>query len=240
MPPLRSRPPGPRRGAGGPARGRPPPRPGAARAAADGVQTVTLTAASDANRKAMAAGLVGLLFISLGAILFVMFQLIMGDPQVPVPVARKPFVIPASALQFGTLADFERANLRSGQLFAISISEPELNARLADIITKQPDLPFRGVTAKVLTDSADFNGSVRAAGLELSPTINMSFRAEGGRLRHSIDSIHFGPIPVPGFARSAVSDTVDRQLDGQQVSDKYTIEDIQLNPGVVNLVGRMR
>ena len=242
MPPLRSRPPGPRRG------GRPPaqaPRP-AARAPAPrpvGGQrphVATASAAADGQRKAMAAGMVGLLFLSLGAILFVMYQVFLGGGADP-PVARtRPFAIPAGALQFTSLADFERAQLRSGQLFAVTIPEAELNTRIAEAIVKQPDLPFRDVKATLLEERADFNGTVQAAGLSLSPTIGMTFRAENGLIRHSIESIYVGPLPVPGFASSAVSDTVARQLEQQKMTEKFTVEDVQIRTGLVMFYGRWK
>jgi hypothetical protein len=188
----------------------------------------------------MALGLLGLLFSSLGAILFVLYSIIAGDAEPPASARARTFSIPAGALQFGSLADFEKAQLRPGLPFALTIAEPELNQRLAAAIAKQPDLPFHDVTARLLDERAEFDGGVRAAGLDLNPTVTMTFWAEGGALRHEITAISFGPIPVPGVARQAISDTVSRQLEQQRLTERYSIDDLQLRPGFVTIVGRLK
>jgi hypothetical protein len=188
----------------------------------------------------MAAGLVGLLAVSMSAILFVMYQLIAGDSAPATARVRKPFAIPANAVQYGSLADFERAVLRPGMVFALTIPEAEMNQRLGAALAKQPDAPFHDVTGRLLDEHADFTGGVRAAGLDLTPTVTIEFAADAGQLRYDITGISFGPIPVPSIARQAISDTVQRQLEQQKLTEKYFIDDIQVRPGFVTIVGRVK
>ncbi|HEY3110297.1 MAG TPA: hypothetical protein VGL23_16170 [Chloroflexota bacterium] len=237
MPPIRSqRPPprGPRRPASRPVPSARAARPGG-RAASAGV-----AAARASRRKALAFGLTGLLFVSLSAILFVLYSIIAGDAEPAETRRAHPFAIPPGAVQFRSLADFEKAPLRPGVPFALTIAEAELNQRIAARVAKQPDLPFHDVTARLLDEEAEFSGGVRAAGLELTPTVTMTFLAENGALRYEISAISFGPVPVPGVARQAISDTVARQLDQQKLTDKYIIDDLQIRPGFVTIVGRLK
>jgi hypothetical protein len=186
----------------------------------------------------MAFGMVGLLFVSLSAILFVLYSIIAGE-EAPAAPARA-LTIPPDAVRFGSLADFEKAQLRPGVPFALAIAEPELNQRIAAEIKRQPDLPFHDVGARLLDEQAEFTGGVRAAGLDLTPTVTMTFAAENGALRFEIAAISFGPIPVPGIARQAISDTVSRQLEQQKLTEKYFIDDLQIRPGFVTVVGRVK
>jgi hypothetical protein len=235
MPPIRSQRPTPR-GAG-----RQPARPRqAGRPAVRGAAQAGATAADEARRKAMAAGLVGLLVTSMGAILFVLYQTILADAGPAASARARPFVIPPGTTTFGSLADFEKATLRPGMPFALTISEPELNQRISAAIAKQPDLPFHDVNGRLLDEQAEFTGGVRAAGLDLTPTVTMAFVAEGGALRYDITAISFGPIPVPGIARQAISDTVQRQLEQQRLTEKYTIDDLQIRPGFVTILGKVK
>jgi hypothetical protein len=237
MPPIRSeRPPprGPRRPASRQAPAGRAARPGASAASAG------VSAARESRRKALAFGLVGLLFASLGAILFVLYSIIAGDGGPAETRRTRPFAIPSGALQFGSLADFEKALLRPGVPFALTISEAELNQRIGALVARQPDLPFHDVSARLLDEEAEFSGGVRAAGLELTPTVTMTFYAENGALRYDISAISFGPVPVPGVARQAISDTVSRQLEQQKLTDKYIIEDMQIRAGFLTIVGRRK
>ena len=233
MPPIRSqRPPPPR----GPRR--PPGRPGAAARPAG--RAAAPAAAPESRRKAMAFGLVGLLFASLSAILFVLYSIITGGEEPAAPARARPFTIPPGAVQFGSLADLEKASLRPGVPFALTIAEPELNQRIGAAIARQPDLPFHDVTARLLDERAEFTGGVRAGGLDLTPSVTMTFAAENGGLRHEITAINFGPVPVPGIARQAISDTVSRQVEQQKLTERYIIDDLQIRPGFVTIVGRLK
>src|SRR5581483_6649527 len=96
-------------------------------------------------------------------------------------------------------------------------------------LAKQPNLPFRNVTAKVLDDRVDFNGLVKAAGLELGSTVGIRFFAQNGKIGYEITTINFGPVPVPGIARQAVQDNIDQQLSSQKLTDQWVIDDIQMH-----------
>jgi hypothetical protein len=70
--------------------------------------------------------------------------------------------------------------------------------------------------------------------------VTMRFWADRGSLLYDITNISFGPLPVPSVARDAIGDTVRRQLDSQKMLDKYLIDDVQVRPGAVTLVGRLK
>lgn len=230
MPPIRS-------GRARPSRA--PARPGRSiDPSATGTGVETRVIAIDASRKWIAAGLVGLLGVSLSAIAFVLYQLIASDAA---STGRaKPFVIPANAILFNSLSDFEKGLLKSGDVFALTIAEAEVNTRLTTAIAGKADLPFRDVLGKLVVEQADFTGSVRVAGLDLRPTVSIIFYAQGGLLRYEISGINFGPVPVPSAARQTISDSIQKQLDTQKLTEKFFIDDVQIRPGFVTLIGRMK
>src|SRR5438128_12080356 len=96
MPPIRSQRPPPR-GPGRPASRQVPSGRSAGRRAA----SAGLSAATESRRKALAFGLVGLLFVSLSAILFVLYWIIAGGGELAETRPARPFAIPAGAVRFG-------------------------------------------------------------------------------------------------------------------------------------------
>jgi hypothetical protein len=193
---------------------------------------------AEQRQRRIALALAGLLAASLVAILFILYQVFLATSSPPtLPLPREPS-IPSNARRFASLSEFERSRLVPGIPFAVTITEPELNARLQTELAKQGDaLPFRDVRATVLDDRIDFNGQVRAAGAELPSTVSIRFFARGGGLGYELQSISFGPIPVPGIARQAVTDAIDRQLASQKLSDQWLLDDVQARVGAVTLVG---
>jgi len=64
--------------------------------------------------------------------------------------------------------------------------------------------------------------------------------AAGGRLGRDLLSIDLGPVPVPGIARRAISDTIDRELEKAHPTEGFALEAVQAREGAVTLVGRFR
>jgi hypothetical protein len=188
------------------------------------------------GQRRLGVALLGLLVASFAALLFVLYQLFAGAGPAPATARAGP-ALPANARRFNTLAEFEKARLSSGTPFAITLSEAELNQRLSAELAKQPNLPFRNVTARVLDDHVDFNGLAKAAGVELSSTVAIRFFAQSGKIGYEITSINFGPVPVPGIARQAIQDNVEQQLSSQKLTDQWVIDDIQTRVGAVTIVG---
>jgi hypothetical protein len=199
-----------------------------------------------ASRRRTAYLMLGGFVVSFGVLLYVLWQLILGAGAgrgiADAPTAPPtPIPIPPNAVRFGSLGDFERAPKGApGSPFVITISEAELNARVSEAVAKQPDLPFRDVTVKVRDDRVDFDGRVRAAGLEIPSTVGLKPTAVSTRLGYELTAIELGPVPVPGIARSAISDTIDRELDKARLTDGFALDAIQARQGVVTLVGRFR
>lgn len=236
MPPMRPPRPRQRPGAG-------PPRPAPDRGAAPS-RAPARPVAANRSSAFLAAGLVALFILSFGAILFVMYRLFIADSStasVPETAPAANLVLPPGARVFTSLSEFERGgSLPAGQPFALRISEAELNARIEAEMRKQSNLPIRNVTSTILDDKVRFNGLVRAAGVELNTTVDVRFKAEAGRLAYDILAINFGPVPVPGIARQAITDTIDRQIGQQKLTEPYILDSIQLRPGEVAVVGRPR
>lgn len=197
-----------------------------------------------ASGRSSSAGLATALLIvflgSCGAILFVLYQLLLAVAEQPVET-QSVAQIAADARRIDSLAAFEGiGRLPAGQRFALTISEAEINQRIAAELAKHASSPFRDVTAKVLGGRVDFSGKLRAVGLDLNATVGMRFAAQSGRVGYEILSISFGPVPVPGVATQAVSDAIDRQLSEQSFTEQWFIEAIHSQPGAVTVVGRAK
>ena len=191
------------------------------------------------GQRRLGVALLGLLAASFAALLFVLYELFAGAGPAP-PTTRAAPAIPANARRFNTLAELEKTKLAPGTPFAITLSEAELNQRLSAELAKQPNLPFRNVTARVLVDHVDFSGLAKAAGVEVSSTVAIRFFAQSGKIGYEITSINFGPVPVPGIARQAIQDNVDQQLSSQKLTDQWVVDDIQTHVGAVTIVGHPR
>ena len=222
----------PVRGARRPAR--PPTRPTAPAAGSRRVG-----ASPSRGLKTLAFGVVGLFIVALAAIVYVMWQIAAGGSGATAR-ASAPLVIPPNAQRFASYLDFERTAPKAGTQFAVSLTEAELNARLGQALARQPDLPFKDVKATVLDDRIDFTGKTRAVGLDLSAVVGLALFADNGRLAYDIQSIDFGPVPVPGPARGAIQESIDRQLAGQRLTEGFIVDGIQARRGAVTIVGRMR
>ncbi|HEV8634203.1 MAG TPA: hypothetical protein VG370_08195 [Chloroflexota bacterium] len=195
------------------------------------------------RQRLLALGMLGLFLLSFAAILFVLYRLILAEGGAPSArsASPTPIPIPPNAARFGSLAEFERAQRgRPGSAFVIVITEPELNGRIAAAIQKQPNLPFRNVTAKIRDDRVDFEGLARAAGLEISAAVGLRPRAVNTRLGYELLSVDLGPVPVPGVARRAISDSIDRELERARLTDGFALDAVQAREGAVTLVGRFR
>jgi hypothetical protein len=198
------------------------------------------------GRRRTAYVMLGAFVVSFAVLLYVLWQLILGGggarsvaeaPTVP----PTPLAIPPNAARFNSLAEMDRAPKGPpGGPFVLTITEAELNARVSEAVAKQPDLPFRNVSARVRDDRVDFSGQVRAAGLEIPSSVGLRPTAVNTRLGYELLAIDLGPVPVPGVARSAISDTIDRELDRARLTDAFVLEAIQARQGAVTLVGRFR
>ena len=224
-----------------------PPLRSPARAAAPGARRPVrrAPAAEMGDRRRTAYMMLFGFVISFVVLMYALWQRIMGSgagrtsdaPDVP----PTPIAIPPNAARFNSLAEFERAPKGPpGGPFVIVVSEAELNARVSDAVTKQPDLPFRNVTARVRNDRIDFSGGVRAVGLEIPSTVGLKPTAANTRLGYELLGIDFGPVPVPGVARGAISDTINRELDNARLTEGFALDAIQARQGTVTLVGRFR
>lgn len=189
----------------------------------------------------MAFALAGLLVLSLGAILAVLYQLVLGGGGTAAnPTTLAGPNIPANARRLGSLAELERSGVPNVP-FVVTVTEAELNQRIQSELTRQgSQLPFRDVRAKVLDDRIDFSGQTTAVGVDVPATVGMRFFARGGGIGYEVQSISFGPLPVPGPARQALTDQIDRQLAGQSLSDQWVLDEIHARVGIVTLVGRPR
>ncbi len=200
------------------------------------------------NPKYLALGMVAILVFSFAAILFIMYQLILGGggtstdiPGAPTKLPITKLQIPPGAREFTSLADFEKAGrLPAGQLFALTLTEAELNGRLADVVKQQADLPFREPRLRVLDDKVQIDTKAKVASVELSPTVEMTFFPQNGRLGYEITRISFGPLPVPAVARSAVSDAIERSLSGSKLTEAWNLQEVQMRVGTVIILARMR
>jgi hypothetical protein len=197
------------------------------------------------GRRRTAYFMLGAFVVSFAVLLYVLWQLIVGGsgargadaPTVP----PTPLAIPPNAARFGSLAELDRAPKGApGGPFVLTITEAELNARVSEAVAKQPDLPFRNVGARVRDDRVDFTGQVRAAGLEIPSTVGLKPTAVNTRLGYELVAIDLGPVPVPGIARSAISDTINRELDNARLTDAFLLDAIQARQGVITLVGRFK
>jgi len=190
------------------------------------------------SQRRIGLAMVGLLAASFAALMYVLYQLFAGGGGPAATAApRPPINIPANARRFNSLADFEKAKLTPGIPFAITLTEAEVNQRIAAELAKQPDLPFHDVHAALLDDDVDFTGQARAAGVDLGATVSIRFFAQNGRIGYNITSINFGPVPVPGIARQAIADNVDQQLSTQKFTDQWVLDDMQTRVGTITLVG---
>jgi hypothetical protein len=190
--------------------------------------------------------MLGGFLLSFGLLLFVLYQLILGGGGAGVAGGARlagptPIAVPANARRFGSLAELDRAGPGpAGSAFALTITEAELNARIDAALRQQPELPFRRVTAAIGDDRIDFEGTVRTSGLDVASAVGLRPFALGGRIGYEIRSIDVGPVPLPGFAGQAISDTIDRELERARLTEAFALEAIQARRGAVTLVGRFR
>jgi hypothetical protein len=197
------------------------------------------------RQRGLALGMLGLFLLSLAAILFVLYQLVLAEGVASATAALRarptPIPTPLNAQRFNSLAEFDRAqHSPPGAPFVIVISEAELNGRIASSLQKQPNLPFRDVAATIHDDRVDFTGSVRAAGLGIASAVGLKPRAVSSRLGYELLSIDFGPVPVPDVARQAISDTIDRELEKARLTEGFALDAVQAREGAVTLVGRFK
>lgn len=221
---------------------RAPARPGAP-AARRPVRRVVVTADMASRRRTAYVMLAGFV-ASFVVLLYVLWQLILGTAanRGTAPTAPPtPIAIPPNAARFNSLAEFERAPKGPpGSPFVITITEAELNARVSEGVAKQPELPFRNVTARILDERVEFRGQVRAAGLELPATVGLRPSAANSRLAYELTAIDLGPVGVPGVARGAISDTIDRELEKVKFFEGFALDAVQARQGTATLVGRFR
>lgn len=178
----------------------------------------------------------GVMLLSLGAIIFVLYEIFLSDRTPAAAEARPALNIPANARRFNSWADLDRAG-RLTTPFALMLTEAEINARLQTELAKQPNLPFRDVRAKVVDDAIDFNGQANVSGVSIGTTVTIHFLARNGTLGYEIRSINFGPVPVPGIARQTLQDQIDKQLAGQNMTAAWALDDVDQRPGLVTIVG---
>jgi hypothetical protein len=181
----------------------------------------------------------GVMLLSLAAIVFVLYEIFLADRAPSAAEARPPVNIPANARRFGSLADLERAG-RLSTPFALTLTEAEINTRVQAELAKQPNLPFRDVRAKVVDDRIDFTGQADVSGVGVGTTVGIHFFPKNGTLGYEIQSISFGPVPVPGIARQTLQDQIDKQLAGQNMTTAWVIDEIDQRPGLVTIVGHAK
>ena len=167
-----------------------------------------------------------------------------GSSVVHDGVAKPPLaklVIPSGAREFNSLMDFEKAGrLPAGQLFALTLSEAELNGRLNDAVNQQPELPFKEPKLRILDDKVEIDTRAKVASVSLNPTVEMTFFPQNGRLGYEITRISFGPLPVPGAARSAIADAIERSLSGSKLTEAWNLQNVQMRTGSVIILARMK
>ena len=179
----------------------------------------------------------GVMLLSLAAIIFVLYEVFLADRgSGAVTAARPPVNIPANARRFSSLDDLFRAG-RLTTPFALMLTEPELNARVQTELAKQPNLPFRDLHAKIVDGRIDFDGQANVGGLTVATTVGIRFFADNGALGYEIQSINFGPVPVPAVARQTLTEQIDKQLAGQNMTAAWALDQVDQRPGVVTIVG---
>ena len=158
------------------------------------------------------------------------------------PASRpvEPVAIPPGAVQLGSLAELEAAHLRRDTVFALTVTEAELNQRIAAGLARRPGLPVERASARLAEGEAELGGVLRYRGLELAPRVALRLTADAGQLRPEISRLEIGGTALPDLVTRALSDVVRGQVDQRGLTDRYEIHALAVRPGVLTIVARAR
>ncbi|MBM4418985.1 MAG: hypothetical protein FJ033_11850 [Chloroflexi bacterium] len=191
---------------------------------------------------ALTLGIVFLL--SIGVIVYTLWSLLVGGDELvlpPIPT-RAALSIPAGAVQFNSIEEFERGFRGRGTApFALVVRNADITTRIAAETQKNPGLPFRVAQTEIQDDRITLIGQLRVpGGFDAPARVVIEPRAVSGRIQYDIPEIDFGPIPAPGPARNIIADTVDRSLSDLRISETMFVEGLEARGGALTIVGRLR
>ncbi len=207
----------------------------------------TPPAAPTARRQSsgtMALTLGAVFLLSVGIIIYALWSLLMGGDEMvlpPIPT-RAPVSIPAGAVQFNSIEEFERGfRGRTNAPFALVVRNADLTTRIAAETQKNPTLPFRVTQTEIQDGRITLIGQLRVpGGFDAPARVVIEPRAISGRVQYDIPEIDFGPIPAPGPARDIIADTIDRSLSDLRISETMFVEGLEARGGALTIVGRLR
>lgn len=129
----------------------------------------------------------------------------------------------------------------SGEAFKMTLTEKEINELAQDALATQSNVPVSDVSVRLEDGQVVARGRVRVAFLTLNAELIAIVPVENGKPAPEIVGIKVNGQPISGVLRTQIMNMITPYLDRLAQADlAVDVEDVQITPGRIRVVGRYK